>query len=29
MAFDDDAEQLLQRLNLALAKAKQSLPRCA
>ena len=29
MAFDDDAEQLLKRLNLGLAKAKQSLPRCA
>ncbi|MBE7375192.1 GGDEF domain-containing protein [Pseudomonas lopnurensis] len=29
MAFDDDAEQLLRRLNLGLAKAKQSLSRCA
>jgi diguanylate cyclase (GGDEF)-like protein len=29
MAFDEDAEQLLKRLNLGLAKAKQQLPRCA
>lgn len=29
MAFDDDAEQLLKRLNLSLAKTKQQLPRCA
>ncbi|UVO16683.1 GGDEF domain-containing protein [Stutzerimonas stutzeri] len=29
MALDDDPEQLLRRLNLGLAKAKQQLPRCA
>ncbi|MHA3884699.1 GGDEF domain-containing protein [Stutzerimonas degradans] len=29
MALDDDSEQLLRRLNLGLAKAKQQLPRCA
>ncbi|MCQ4311937.1 GGDEF domain-containing protein [Pseudomonas stutzeri] len=29
MAFDEDVEQLLKRLNLSLAKAKQQLPRCA
>jgi len=29
MAIDDDPEQLLKRLNLGLAKAKQQLPRCA
>ncbi len=29
MAFDEDAEQLLKRLNLNLAKTKQQLPRCA
>jgi len=29
MAFDEDAEQLLKRLNLNLAKSKQQLPRCA
>lgn len=29
MALDDDPEQLLKRLNLGLAKAKQQLPRCA
>lgn len=28
MAFDEEAEQLLKRLNLGLAKAKQQLPRC-
>lgn len=29
MAIDDNAEQLLKRLNLSLAKTKQQLPRCA
>ncbi len=29
MALEDDPEQLLKRLNLGLAKAKQQLPRCA
>lgn len=29
MAIDDDPEQLLKRLNLGLAKAKQQPPRCA
>src|SRR5690606_7164244 len=29
MALDDDPEQLLKRLNLGLAKAKQQLRRCA
>lgn len=29
MAIDENAEQLLKRLNLGLAKAKQHLPRCA
>ena len=29
MAFDEDAEQFLTRLNLSLAKTKQRLPRCA
>ncbi len=29
MALEDDPEQLLKRLNLMLAKAKQQLPRCA